>query len=52
MKNNMKQTSTNAVAAWVRRVSLAAALLCFAVAAYAQQRVTGTVTDAELTTFR
>ena len=47
MKNNMKQTSTNAVAAWVRRVSLAAALLCFAVAAYAQQRVTGTVTDAK-----
>ena len=47
MTKNMKQTSTNAVTAWVRRLSLVAALLCFAVTSYAQQRVTGTVTDAK-----
>ena len=43
----MKKTSTNhAIAVWMRRLSLTAVFACLAVYSYAQQRVTGTVTDA------
>ncbi len=47
MTKNMKQISKNAVTAWARKLSLVTLFLSLTVFAYAQQRVTGTVTDAK-----
>ena len=43
---NMKKSSTTVFAGVARKLSLMVCMLCMAAFAYAQQRVTGTVTDA------